>query len=50
MAPCFKTSTVCVTDLHCDGHRRRWLEAYGPQADVPTEAAAQLHGLTGKRA
>ncbi len=50
MAEFFKTSTIWVIDFRYDGRPRRWFKAFGPNADVQEQMAAQLRQLYGDRA
>jgi hypothetical protein len=50
MAEFFKTSTIWVIDFRYEGRPRRWFKAFGLNADVQEQMAAQLRQLYGDRA
>jgi transposase len=49
MAEFFKTSTIWVIDFRYDGRARRWFKAFGPNAHVQEQMAAELLQLYGNR-
>ena len=50
MSEFFKTSTTWVVDFRYDGRPRRWIKAFGPDADVNNEMTSLLQALYGARA
>ena len=50
MSEFFKTSTTWVIDFRYDGRARRWFKAFGLNADVQEQMAAELLQLYGNRA